>query len=171
MNMTADTPPDDTGVRARTLATLLTRRQQRMATAESCTGGLIAGALTALPGSSNWFERGWVTYSNAAKTDELGVDAACIAEHGAVSESVAAAMAAGARARAHTAYALAVTGIAGPDGGTPDKPVGTVCFGWATPNGVRTDTIHFTGNRQQVRDQSVAHALGGLIALLMDETP
>lgn len=162
------TARDDISVRARTVAALLTRQQQKLATAESCTGGLIAGALTALPGSSLWFERGWVTYSNAAKSEDLGVDAALIAQHGAVSEAVAAAMAAGARRAAHTDVALSVTGIAGPDGGTPEKPVGTVCFGWATPTQTRTETQHFNGDRQQVREQSVAHALAGLIALLMD---
>lgn len=162
------TPASDIAVRVRTLATLLNRRQQRLATAESCTGGLIAGALTAVPGSSAWFERGWVTYSNAAKNEALGVDSALIADHGAVSEAVAAAMAVGARTMAHVDYALSVTGIAGPDGGSPEKPVGTVCFGWATPEHTLTETCHFSGDRQQIREQSVAHALGGLIALLMD---
>lgn len=161
--------PDDISVRVRTLATLLTRRGQRLATAESCTGGLIASALTALPGSSIWFERGWVTYSNAAKADELGVDDRLIAQYGAVSERVASAMATGARSAAHADFALSVTGIAGPDGGTPDKPVGTVCFGWATPTQTLTETWHFCGDRQRVREQSVAHSLAGLIALLMDD--
>ncbi|MBU3657147.1 MAG: CinA family protein [Rhodocyclaceae bacterium] len=161
---------DDISVRARTLATLLTRRGQRLATAESCTGGLIAGTLTALPGSSNWFERGWVTYSNAAKTEELGVDDRLIAKHGAVSESVASAMASGARAAARVDFALSVTGIAGPDGGSAEKPVGTVCFGWATPTQTMTETWHFSGDRQRVREQSVAQSLAGLIALLMDDT-
>lgn len=159
----------DINVRVRTLATLLTRSARRLATAESCTGGLVAAALTTLAGSSNWFERGWVTYSNAAKTEALGVDASLIAEHGAVSEAVAAAMASGARTLAGTDYALAVTGIAGPDGGSPDKPVGTVCFGWATPTHTHTGTQHFSGDRASVREQSVAHALAGLIALLINE--
>jgi nicotinamide-nucleotide amidase len=159
---------DDIAVRVRTIATLLTRQQQRLATAESCTGGLIAGALTSLAGSSAWFERGWATYSNAAKAEELGVGAALIATHGAVSEAVAAAMAAGARAAANTEYALSVTGIAGPDGGSLEKPVGTVCFGWATPTQTVTETRHFSGDRGQIREQSVAHALAGLIVLLMD---
>lgn len=159
----------DINVRVRTLATLLTRATRKLATAESCTGGLIAAALTTLAGSSVWFERGWVTYSNAAKTEALGVDASLIAEHGAVSEAVAAAMASGARTLAGTDYALAVTGIAGPDGGSPDKPVGTVCFGWATPAHTHTDTQHFSGDRASVREQSVAHALAGLIALLINE--
>ena len=170
MSQQLDMSLDDTGVRVRTLATLLTRRQQRLATAESCTGGLIASALTALAGSSVWFERGWVTYSNVAKTEELAVNAALIDHHGAVSEVVAAAMAEGARSTAHVDYALAVTGIAGPEGGTLDKPVGTVCFGWATPNGTQTETCHFVGDRRQVREQSVAYALGALIARLIDAT-
>lgn len=160
--------PSDIAVRVRTLATLLTRQQQRLATAESCTGGLVAGALTAQAGSSAWFERGWVTYSNAAKTDELGVSPLLLIEQGAVSEAVAAAMAAGARINANVDYALAVTGIAGPDGGSPEKPVGTVCFGWATSTGTLTETMHFDGDRKSVREQSVLHALTGLIALLMD---
>lgn len=161
--------PDDIAVRVRTLATLLTRRHQKLATAESCTGGLIAGALTALAGSSVWFDRGWVTYSNNAKSDELGVDPALIGSHGAVSEAVAAAMAEGARRIAKTDFALSVTGIAGPDGGTAEKPVGTVCFGWATSTRTQTDIQQFAGDRQQIREQSVAHALSGLIALLMDD--
>lgn len=160
--------PDDIAVRVRTLATLLIRQQHRLATAESCTGGMIAGALTALAGSSAWFERGWVTYSNRAKQEELGVDPALISAHGAVSEAVAAAMATGARKVAGTDYALSVTGIAGPDGGTPEKPIGTVCFGWSTPTQKQTDTQHFIGDRQQIREQAVAHALTGLIALLVD---
>ena len=160
--------PDDIAVRVRTLATLLIRQQRRLATAESCTGGMIAGALTALAGSSGWFERGWVTYSNRAKQEELGVDPALISAHGAVSEAVAAAMATGARKVAGTDYALSVTGIAGPDGGTPEKPIGTVCFGWSTPTQKQTDTQHFIGDRQQIREQAVAHALSGLIALLVD---
>lgn len=164
-----NTDRDDIAVRVRTLATRLMRRNQRLVTAESCTGGLIAGALTALAGSSAWFERGWVTYSNAAKSEELAVDPALIINHGAVSEAVASAMATGARTTAQVAYAIAVTGIAGPDGGSMEKPVGTVCFGWATPTQTTTETYHFSGDRQQVREQSVAHALAGLIALLMDD--
>ena len=155
---------DDISVRVRTLATLLGRRGQRLATAESCTGGLVAGAITALPGSSTWYERGWVTYSNAAKIEELGVDAHLLATHGAVSEVIAAAMASGARMAARADFALSITGIAGPDGGTPDKPVGTVCFGWAGRDaGVDTTTYHFTGDREAIRRQSVAFALNGLL--------
>lgn len=160
--------PEDITVRTRTLATLLLRRGQRLVTAESCTGGLIAGALTALPGSSVWFERGWVTYSNAAKIEDLGIDAHLLMTHGAVSEDVAAAMAAGARTKGQADFALSVTGIAGPDGGTPEKPVGTVCFGWATPTHTLTETWHFSGDRQRVREQSISQALAGLISVLMD---
>jgi nicotinamide-nucleotide amidase len=160
----------DIAVRVRTLATLLTRRRCKMATVESCTGGLIASALTALAGSSVWFDRGWVTYSNAAKTEEIGVASSLITDQGAVSEAVAAAMARGARATANVDYALSVTGIAGPDGGSPQKPVGTVCFGWATPTRLHTETRHFTGDRQSIREQSVDYALAQLIALLIDES-
>ena len=161
---------NDIAVRVRTVATLLSRRGQKLATAESCTGGLVAGALTALAGSSTWFDRGWVTYSNAAKSEALGVESSLIATQGAVSEVVAAAMASGARAGAKVDYAISITGIAGPDGGSPEKPVGTICFGWATPTGLHTETRHFIGDRQSIREQSVEHALAGLITLLMDES-
>ncbi|MFM8500987.1 MAG: CinA family protein, partial [Fluviibacter sp.] len=124
----------------------LTQLGQRLVTAESCTGGLIAEAITSRPGSSAWFERGWVTYSNAAKTEELGVDATLIAQQGAVSEAVAAAMAHGAFAHSSSDYAIAVTGIAGPDGGSPEKPVGTVCFGWASKTACKTETVYFDGD-------------------------
>ena len=145
------------------LATALKARGQWMATAESCTGGLIAGACTEISGSSDWFERGFVTYSNAAKCELLGVPAALIREHGAVSEAVARAMAAGAVANAHAHWSVAVTGIAGPTGGSADKPVGTVWFGWATPQGVFTEHRRFDGDRAAVRQATVAHALAGLL--------
>ena len=137
-----------------------------MTTAESCTGGMIAAACTDLSGSSNWFERGWVTYSNAAKTTELGVPAALIAQHGAVSEPVARAMAEGALNNASAQVGVAVTGVAGPTGGSPDKPVGTVWFGWATPAGVVSEVQHFDGDRAAVRSATVQHALKRLLALL-----
>ncbi len=137
-----------------------------LATAESCTGGLIAGACTDLAGSSAWFERGFVTYSNAAKTEQLGVDAALIASHGAVSEPVVRAMVLGALQHSHAQVAVAVTGVAGPSGGSADKPVGTVWFGWATPAGVRTEVQHFAGDRAAVRAATVRHALVKLEALL-----
>ena len=137
---------------------------QTLAAAESCTGGWVAQCVTAIAGSSAWFERGFVTYSNAAKQEMLGVEAATLAAHGAVSEPTAAAMAAGALRHSHADWALAITGIAGPDGGTPDKPVGTVCFGWAGRDaGVDTTTCHFTGDREAIRRQSVAFALNGLL--------
>lgn len=148
------------------LATALKARAQFMATAESCTGGLIAGACTEVSGSSEWFERGFVTYSNAAKSELLGIPAALIEEHGAVSEPVARAMAAGAVVNAHAHWSVAVTGIAGPTGGSAEKPVGTVWFGWATPMGVFTEHQHFDGDRAAVRQATVAHALAGLLQRL-----
>jgi nicotinamide-nucleotide amidase len=137
-----------------------------LATAESCTGGLIAGACTDLAGSSNWLERGFVSYSNAAKTELLGVDAALIARHGAVSEPVARAMAQGALQHSKAQCALAVTGIAGPGGGSADKPVGTVWFAWATPHGVRSEMKCLDGDRAQVRSATVQHSLTVLLRLV-----
>ena len=148
------------------IAAKLMARGWAMATAESCTGGMIAAACTDLSGSSNWFERGWVTYSNAAKITELGVPAQLIAEHGAVSEPVARAMAAGALQHAPAQVSVAVTGVAGPTGGSADKPVGTVWLGWATPAGVISEVQHFSGNRAAVRAATVQHALKRLLALL-----
>jgi nicotinamide-nucleotide amidase len=131
-----------------------------IATAESCTGGLIAAAITAIPGSSAVLDRGFVTYSNAAKTDLLGIPPQLIAANGAVSKTVAQAMATGAKTRAGTSLAVSVTGIAGPDGGTPEKPVGTVWFGLAARRG-RVATHHqlFSGDRAAVRAESVIFAL------------
>lgn len=149
-----------------TLARELKSRGLMMATAESCTGGLIAGACTEVSGSSDWFERGFVTYSNAAKTELLGVPAELIAQHGAVSEPVARAMAAGARAHSPAHVAVAVTGVAGPTGGSADKPVGTVWFGWATPAGTFTEHQCFDGGRAAVRAATVRHALAGLLQRL-----
>ena len=148
------------------LAAQLRAKGWMMATAESCTGGLIAGACTDLAGSSDWFERGFVSYSNAAKTELLGVDAALIAQHGAVSEPVARAMAQGAVAHAHAQVAVAVTGVAGPGGGSADKPVGLVWFGWAVPGGVHTEVQRFDGDRAAVRAATVHHALARLLTLL-----
>ena len=145
------------------LAHALGTRGWSLATAESCTGGMIAAACTDLSGSSAWFERGYVTYSNAAKTECLGVDAALIAEHGAVSEPVVRAMAAGAVARSRAHVSVAVTGVAGPAGGSPTKPVGTVWFGWSVGGAVRTDVQHFAGDRAAVRAATVEHALRGLL--------
>jgi len=138
----------------------------KLATAESCTGGLIAACCTDVAGSSDWFDRGFVTYSNAAKTEMLGVDATLIAEHGAVSEPVARAMVQGALQHSAAQVAVSVTGVAGPGGGSPAKPVGTVWMGWATPSGVVTELHHFAGDRAQVRAATVQHALAHLVGLL-----
>jgi nicotinamide-nucleotide amidase len=137
---------------------------QQVVTAESCTGGWAAQCLTAIAGSSAWFERGFVTYSDQAKHEMLGVGLDTLALHGAVSAATAAAMASGALRHSHADWALAITGVAGPSGGSPDKPVGTVCFAWAGPAGrVDSETRHFQGDRTDVRAQSVAHALAGLL--------
>ena len=155
-------------VAVESLASLLLARGQSLATAESCTGGLIAASCTELAGSSAWFERGFVTYSNEAKTELLGVPAELIARHGAVSEEVARAMAAGALARSRADLAVAVTGIAGPTGGTEAKPVGTVWLAWAErgdaqhAGAVHAEKMWFPGDRRAVRGATVAHALAGL---------
>jgi nicotinamide-nucleotide amidase len=141
-------------------------RGWRVATAESCSGGWIGKTLTDIPGSSQWFEGGVVSYSNAAKTNLLGVSSDLLAAHGAVSEQVVRAMAIGARERFGTQLAVAVSGIAGPNGGTPDKPVGTVCFAWATPTVTGTARRVFAGGREAVRRQSVAFALERLVDLV-----
>lgn len=138
-----------------------------LATAESCTGGLIAATCTDLPGSSAWFERGFVSYSNASKTELLGVDPALIEHFGAVSEEVVRAMAQGALAHSSGHIAVAVTGVAGPSGGTSAKPVGTVWFGWAAPAGVTTEVKHFAGDRAAVRAATVEHALQGVARRLV----
>jgi nicotinamide-nucleotide amidase len=149
------------------LAALLTARGWMLATAESCTGGLIAAGCTALAGSSNWFERGFVSYSNDAKNGLLGVDPALISAHGAVSGEVAGAMAAGALANSKAQVAVAVTGVAGPGGGSETKPVGTVWFGFALPDGrVLAERERFQGDRAAVRAATVAHARSRLEQLL-----
>lgn len=148
------------------VATLLLSRSLMLATAESCTGGLIAGACTDLAGSSLWFERGFVSYSNAAKIELLGVAPGLIERHGAVSEPVARAMASGALAHSAAQVALAVTGVAGPGGGSADKPVGTVWFAWAMGQQVRSERQQFGGDRAAVRQATVEHALRGVLALL-----
>lgn len=161
-------------VTVESLASLLLARGQSLATAESCTGGLIAASCTELAGSSAWFERGFVTYSNEAKTELLGVPAELIAHHGAVSEEVARAMAAGALARSRADIAVAVTGIAGPTGGSQAKPVGTVWLAWAERGqapgqqaapgsvAVHAEKMWFPGDRRAVRGATVAHALAGV---------
>jgi nicotinamide-nucleotide amidase len=141
------------------LGARLRARSWRLATAESCTGGLIAAACTSVAGSSDWFERGFVTYSNEAKTQCLNVAPALLDTHGAVSEPVVAAMAAGALAAAPAELAVAVTGIAGPGGATPGKPVGLVWLAWGSAGDLRTERFHFTGDRASVRWQTVRAAL------------
>ncbi len=149
----------------RHLGATLRARGLRVVTAESCTGGGIAVALSEVPGSSAWLEAGFVTYSNAAKQSVLEVPAALLLRHGAVSEAVVCAMTAGALARTAANLAVAVSGIAGPDGGTPEKPVGTVCLAWQhRGQAARAVTCHFAGERWQVRAAAVRRALEGLVA-------
>jgi nicotinamide-nucleotide amidase len=146
------------------LADALRRAGLKIATAESCTGGLIAAACTTVAGSSDWFERGFVTYSNEAKTEMLGVAAALIGAHGAVSEPVARAMAEGAIAHSRAQLAVAVTGVAGPGGGSPGKPVGTVWLAWArVGQATRSELLMLDGDRRAIREQTVQHALQRLL--------
>lgn len=154
-----------------TLATLVGARLRAkglmLATAESCTGGWVAQAVTAISGSSEWFERGFVTYADAAKQEMLGVSARTLAAHGAVSEQTALEMAAGALAHSRAHVAIAITGIAGPSGGSPEKPVGMVCFAWAARGGLPSaETRRFDGDRESVRRQAVIAALQGMLKLL-----
>jgi nicotinamide-nucleotide amidase len=145
----------------------LCARGWMLATAESCTGGWVGQLITSLPGSSQWYERGFITYANAAKIEMLGVPAETIDEHGAVSETTAAAMAAGALRNSHAQATLAISGIAGPGGGTPQKPVGLVCYGWALADGtVMSSTCRLDGDREEIRSRAVAAALRGLIELI-----
>ena len=145
----------------------LVARGWRVATAESCTGGLVAGAITDIAGSSDWFDRGFVTYSNEAKHELLGVPWNLIEVHGAVSEAVALAMAAGAVAHSDADCALAVTGIAGPGGGSPAKPVGLVCLGFIVPGtAARAHTRHLPGNRGALRAASGEAALAGRVEMI-----
>jgi len=141
----------------------LKRARARLVTAESCTGGWVSQAVTAISGSSAWFERGFVTYSNAAKRELLGVKKKTLHTFGAVSEETAREMAKGALKKSHGTIAVAVTGVAGPGGGTPAKPVGMVCFSWATTRKLWSETRRFRGNRESVRRQSVVHALKGVL--------
>lgn len=150
-----------------TLGSRLAAAKRMLVSAESCTGGMIAAAVTDIAGSSGWFERGYVTYSNAAKHTAIGVPMTLIERHGAVSEAVAAAMAEGALASSLAQISVSVTGVAGPGGGSPEKPVGTVCFGWCLA-GERaiTETCHFTGDRAAIRLQTTFHAMHGLLNML-----
>jgi nicotinamide-nucleotide amidase len=159
------------------VAAVLLQHGWMLATAESCTGGMIAANCTDLSGSSHWFERGFVTYANEAKHEMLGVNTALINEHGAVSQAVAQAMALGALRHSRAQVSVAVTGVAGPTGGSVDKPVGTVWFAWAMPSDagptlgaetawVKTEVMRFKGDRAAVREATVQHALKTLLDLL-----
>jgi nicotinamide-nucleotide amidase len=158
------TMSDDLTALATLVGDRLKAKALLLATAESCTGGWVAQAVTSIPGSSDWFDRGFVTYSNAAKREMLGVHAETLARHGAVSEETAREMAAGALAASGAGAVVSITGVAGPTGGTPAKPVGMVCFGWALRDGrIDTATKRFDGDREAVRRQSVTFALQGLL--------
>jgi nicotinamide-nucleotide amidase len=144
----------------------LKQRGLLLATAESCTGGGVAQAITDIAGSSEWYDCGFITYSNASKTELLDVSAALIAQHGAVSEEIAAAMAEGALANSNAHLTLSTTGIAGPDGAVPGKPVGTICFGWSFGESTHSERLVFSGDRQSIRQQTVVHALQGLLRFI-----
>jgi nicotinamide-nucleotide amidase len=148
---------------ARKLGERLKAARARLVTAESCTGGWAAQVATSVAGSSDWFERGFVTYSNDAKQELLGVGEQTLARHGAVSEETAREMAQGALRRSKGSIALAITGVAGPGGGSAAKPVGTVCFAWASAQALHSETRRFDGDRESVRRQSVIHALEGVL--------
>ncbi len=157
---------DDLRALSEAVGHVLQTSRNVLVTAESCTGGWVAEVITATAGSSAWFDCGFVTYSNAAKQRMLGVGEEALAIHGAVSETVALAMARGALANSAATVALSITGIAGPGGATPGKPVGTVCFGWVSRGGIeRSETCHFEGDREAVRKKSVRHTLTSLLAL------
>lgn len=163
----AVTLEDRIAILAGRLASRLSQIGWKMATAESCTGGWISKVCTDLPGSSDWFERGFVTYSNEAKMEMLGVDAEVLNRFGAVSQEVAEQMAAGAFDHAPVQAGLAVTGVAGPDGGSEDKPVGTVWFAWSLGEGqVESEHRRFDGDREDIRRKTVEHALQGLLLRL-----
>lgn len=152
------------------LAVALLNKGWSMATAESCTGGWVAKCCTDLAGSSAWFDRGFITYCNDAKVDMLDVESSVLQQHGAVSEIVARQMAEGARRSAGVAAALAVTGIAGPDGGSREKPVGMVWFAWAVSGQKTTSECrHFDGDRESVRQKSVLHVLQGLLLRILQD--
>jgi len=158
---------DAATVQAEILAEKLLVTSSKLVTAESCTGGGLAEILTRIPGSSSWFERGFVTYSNESKQEMLDVTSDTIQQHGAVSEETAIAMAEGALNNSHAEYSVAITGVAGPDGGTEDKPVGTVCIAWYKRNeGGNSTRIQFNGDRLKVREQSCLLAMQGLIDML-----
>lgn len=160
--------PTDTVVHQLAIRVGNALRDERLmlATAESCTGGMVAAAITDISGSSAWFERGFVTYSNLAKTEMIGVPTALIEQHGAVSEPVAKAMAEGALRNSRAQVSVSITGVAGPAGGSEAKPVGTVCFGWSNRLHTTVETLLFKGDRDQVRTQAAAHALRTLLEFI-----
>lgn len=157
---------DDLLQLANQVGAVLTQKNLLLTTAESCTGGGVAYALTEVSGSSKWFECGFITYSNASKSELLDISPALIAQHGAVSEEIAAAMAEGALANCEAHVALSTTGIAGPLGAVPGKPVGTVCFAWSMQGKTHTERLHFDGDRKSIREQSVVYGLKGLLQFL-----
>ena len=149
------------------LARVLIKNNWHLSTAESCTGGMVAASITELAGSSEWFERGYVTYSNQSKSEDIDVSQNLIEQHGAVSDQVARAMALGAKQNSGSDLSLSITGIAGPTGGSPEKPIGTVCFAWALANDqIVSETKYFEGNRQQIRQQACDFSLRKLLDLL-----
>ena len=156
----------DINALAAQVGAVLKSQRLMLVTAESCTGGGVAQAITEIAGSSGWFECGFITYSNASKTDMLEVSEALIVRYGAVSDEVAEAMAEGALGNSNATIALSTTGIAGPGGAVPGKPVGTVCFAWALPHRTYSERLVFPGDRHAVREQTVAHALAGLLRFL-----
>ena len=146
---------------------MLIKNHWHLSTAESCTGGMVAANITELAGSSEWFERGYVTYSNQSKSEDIDVSQNLIEQHGAVSDQVARAMALGAKQNSGSDLSLSITGIAGPTGGSPEKPIGTVCFAWALANDqIVSETKHFEGNRQQIRQQACDFSLRKLLNLV-----
>ncbi len=152
--------------------TALSRQELMLVTAESCTGGWLGQTITSIAGSSGWFDRGFVSYTDISKQEMLGVSNATLERYGAVSEQTAYEMAAGAVARSHAQVAVSITGIAGPDGGTAQKPVGMICFAWVMKDGMAlTETRYYSGSREEIRRQSVAGALQGVIDLLYSVPP
>jgi len=157
---------------ARQAGLLLSEQGLMLATAESCTGGSLGQSITSIAGSSGWYDRGFITYSVVSKREMLGVSQATLDEYGAVSEQTASEMAAGAIGRSHAQVAIAVTGIAGPGGGAPHKPVGMVCLAWMIKDGLaRAETHYFSGHREEIRGQAVGIALQGVIDLLNSIPP
>lgn len=151
------------------LAELCIKQQYMLATAESCTGGMVSAAITDLAGSSQWLDRGFVTYSNDAKMQMLGVQSSTLDQHGAVSEPVVIEMAAGAVTHSNANYAVSISGIAGPGGGTPDKPVGLVCFGVSDGSNSKSFVKQFDGDRAQVRLQACEYALSVLLSFIQEQ--